>query len=866
MLGARADEWSHFDLVLGLGGDLLPVVPDAKATPSPGSKIKQFGKIPSAYDREGNAHGLKDWQKREITADDITRWSADRRLGLCVRASALRAIDVDVTDPTAAATIDRIIDSYLLGVSRRIRSNSPKFLVPFLLDGAHVKRIINTAHGRIEFLADGQQFLAAGCHPSGSRYEWRGGMPAGLRNMTLANFEELWAKLQAQFGTSEPIRHDAQSTPVSTTSNDDIDLADLDDALAYPPLVSAAADNGTWSEIGYSLLPGGHYERWAAFCRAAPNYTAGCERTWWDAHQTGETRSNARHIFTMALALGWRAQAPLDAFPIIEAQPSPPFQLVDEAVAALLGEGKKLADAHHKCTDLANAHRLRAQFGAKLISVAGSFYSYNGTHWERDEAAAASYATGLSTLVRVEAKAAKARLKAFLEAANEEEQKQFATMQTNVRPEYAAANRILKASKIGIEILETNELVAALEKWSKACEMVAVQNKALELLRKVLAFSAERLDVSPELFNCLNGTINLRTGAVHAHRAEDYLTKCAPTRYNVSATADRWKSFVRDITDEPRAAFLQRWFGYCITGETREQKIVLHIGEGSNGKSTMFRAIKEVIGDYMHTAAPHLLTAAGSERHPTEIADLLGRRVVVAHESDDGAALREGFIKQASGEDVMAARFLFKDFFQFVPTFKLQLLTNHKPVVKGSDFGIWRRLLLMWYSKRYGSDVQIAAHEATHIGDPKLPDKLAEEREGILAWLVCGARDWYANGLQPPKGVVEDSAAYRTEQDRVRQFVTERCLLNPNSWAPLSGAFGALYPAYTSWCKENGYMALSVSRFSGDIRRVASDSSSKMRQVKVNGSWRTANGIQGIALNLDDDSGFVPVSNNEDLL
>lgn len=362
------------------------------------------------------------------------------------------------------------------------------------------------------------------------------------------------------------------------------------------------------------------------------------------------------------------------------------------------------------------------------------------------------------------------------------------------------------------------------------------------------------------LFNVQNGTLDLRTGELRQHGQMDLITRMAPVLYDPTAEAPRFEQFLIEIMDgdADRAAFLQRWFGYCATGETSEQKMVLHIGPGANGKSTLLDAVGSVLGEYAGTAPPNLLTAPTSDRHPTEIADLAGRRLVTAHESDEGSTLREALLKQATGGDKLKARFMNQDFFEFSPTHKLQLLTNHKPTVRGQDYALWRRLLLIWYKVSFGSPADVVAGLAQRERDMTLSVKLGTERVGIFNWIVKGAVDWYKNGLNPPESVIEASTAYRVEQDRIMQFVADCCILDKDSFAPLNGPFG-LYNSYMRWCRDNGYKSMAMSRFANEIERVPGVS--KLQQTSVdNGVQKSVPGVVGLNVNIEGDGGGFKVN------
>lgn len=340
--------------------------------------------------------------------------------------------------------------------------------------------------------------------------------------------------------------------------------------------------------------------------------------------------------------------------------------------------------------------------------------------------------------------------------------------------------------------------------------------------------------------------VDLRTGALRPHKASDFITKLAPVAYRPGPApggvegvggpgggvsvqvCEAWERAVAQIAEDGSvAAFLQRWFGYCATGLTREQVFVVHWGDGSNGKSTVLDTVARALGDYAGTAAPGLVAGGEKDRHPTEIAALMGKRMVTAHETREGVQLREDFVKQATGGDRLVGRFMREDFFEFDPTHKLQLLTNSKPVVKGQDHGIWRRVRLVRYGVRFGSVEDVREGRAGAVRDLGLAAALGsgEALAGVLAWVVRGAVAWADGGLQAPRAVLEAGEAYRAEQDRVRQWALECCDTGEGAglpltvWEPLTAGMGGLFPSYTGWCKESGYHALGRQRFLEELER-----------------------------------------------
>lgn len=203
--GAAPDDWLHFSFVLGLTPDLLPVVSRPDAPISPTSKLKTTGKTPSHYNGMRQVAGIKDWTSHTGTDGEVARWSKEPDYGILLQTRTVRALDVDVSDQGLADEVLAAVTSVIGTLPKRMRSNSPKFLLAFQLDGQHSKRILRTAHGNIEFLANGQQFVALGTHPSGSRYEWEGGLPDDIPTLTADDFNMLWQLLEQRFAIAESI-------------------------------------------------------------------------------------------------------------------------------------------------------------------------------------------------------------------------------------------------------------------------------------------------------------------------------------------------------------------------------------------------------------------------------------------------------------------------------------------------------------------------------------------------------------------------------------------------------------------------------------------------------------------------------------
>jgi len=309
-------------------------------------------------------------------------------------------------------------------------------------------------------------------------------------------------------------------------------------------------------------------------------------------------------------------------------------------------------------------------------------------------------------------------------------------------------------------------------------------------------------DARPWLLNCANGTIDLTNGELRPHAREDLFTCMSPVVYEPDAPCDLWERFlyqIQDVDRQPAAAdrmvlFLQRALGYAITGSTREQCLFVLHGGGANGKTTLLNLVKEVLGTYaMHTPTETLLAKNRGGDIPTDVARLDGPRLVTASEVDRGRRLAESLVKELTGQDTVSARFLYGEYFDFKPQFKLFLSTNNKPVIRGADNAIWRRIKMIPFHVQFGEGLDLPK-------DEDLPDKLRGEAVGILAWLVRGCLAWQQEGLAPPEEVTEAIAAYRAEMDVLAEFMEDCCLVAPG----LTVTAADIYAAYSRWGEEAG--------------------------------------------------------------
>jgi putative DNA primase/helicase len=334
-------------------------------------------------------------------------------------------------------------------------------------------------------------------------------------------------------------------------------------------------------------------------------------------------------------------------------------------------------------------------------------------------------------------------------------------------------------------ILASAKTVAAVERLAKA--------------DRRLAATMDQWDLDPLLLNTPDGTIDLRTGITRPHRPRDYLTKV--TAVAPGGDCPTWLAFLERVTagDPELEAFLQRMFGYALTGDTSGHGMFFLFGTGANGKSVCIDTVSGIMGDYHRTAPIETFTLSHSDRHPTELAGLRGARLVTAVETEEGRRWAESRIKALTGGDKIAARFMRQDFFEFKPQFKLVIAGNHKPSLRSVNEAIRRRFNLVPFT------VTIPAEER----DPNLGEKLKAEWPGILRWLVEGCLAWQLEGLSPPAAVRDATSAYLEAEDALTLWIQECCLRDPTAWT----ATRKLYASWRAFAEQAGEIVGSAKSF-----------------------------------------------------
>ncbi len=321
----------------------------------------------------------------------------------------------------------------------------------------------------------------------------------------------------------------------------------------------------------------------------------------------------------------------------------------------------------------------------------------------------------------------------------------------------------------------------------------------------------QKLDANPWLLNVDNGTIDLQTGELVEHRRGDLLTKVSPTKFDPKAESPAWDKFLAGVFgDDELISYMQRLCGYWSTGVVREQILPVFHGTGSNGKTTFLNAICNTIGsDFAMKAPAGFLMTKRNDSHPTDKADLFGKRVVVCSETDDGKRLDEAMVKEITGNERLRVRRMREDFWEFDPTHKALLVTNHKPVIRGTDHGIWRRIRLVPFRTQFWNAARGESGPEEFKQDEQLDEKLKSEMSGILTWIIQGCVEWNRDGENTPACVDAETREYRSSQDILGSFLIEQC----DHGERLTVQAVDLYMRYKEWAKHNGEYIVNQRKF-----------------------------------------------------
>lgn len=617
-------------------------------------------------------------------------------------------------------------------------------------------------------------------------------------NFELMNREAL---LWTEVPDCLPVTHRERPVPAYPTPPEDVDLVELREAvMAIPNDADADVDYDKWWRIGAGIhhVTGGSaagLQLFTEWSEQSPRHNGYWleRRTWPYIKDDKANPITAASIFAEARKHGWvhpeggtgrnrtltSEAGRLRAKGYDQEQIEEVLKDINSArfakplkIAEVEGIARSVGDNYARgfpLTDYGNAERLVNSFGARLryCLEAQRWLFWDGTRWVWDES------------------------DAVLRCAKHA-----------VRALYAEA------------ALETDsERRSRLGKWAASSEAASRLHAMVDLAKSehAMLVSIGQLDADPWALGLRSGVLNLRNGELLKADPERYLTKQAPVVFDAEASCPLWESFLDRIMggDAEMIGYLQRAVGYTLSGDTMEKVLFFCQGGGDNGKSVFLDTLGRLVGDYFRkTPAETFMQRKdpnSSAPSPERVA-LRGARLVVASELSDGQRFNDVFIKDVTGGvDRISTRDLYSRQMEFYPVFKLWLYGNHKPIVRGDDRAIWRRIHLVPF------DVQIPANEQ----DMRLPLKLLAELPGILNWALRGCLEWQRHGLQPPPKVLAATSQYREEMDKVGAFIKECCIEGDDKEAALVD----LYREYREWCEQNGLRAESKPRLQGYLEQ-----------------------------------------------
>jgi putative DNA primase/helicase len=610
-------------------------------------------------------------------------------------------------------------------------------------------------------------------HPSGGQYQLRQGGLDSIVTLTVEERDQLWHLARtldeipsepAKRPKAKPKANRNAPTDNSRRPGDDYNermtWADILEPYGWT-LVHTSGDVEYWRRPGKK-------ESWSAsvgYCKGLHVFTSSTTFKQGENYSKFAAYTHLEHkgdwdSATKALAAaGYGTWIDKDG----EERPNPrPTRETQPATAEPSPNGRPLPTrgSGFACTDMGNAERLVARHGSKLryCHPWGKWLVYDGRRWEVDAT--------------------------------------------------AEVERLAKETvrSIYLEVSQTDDL-----ELRKALAAHAIKSEKRERVNAMVALAQsepgipilpDQLDTDAGVFNFSNGTLELRTGVLRSHRKEDLISKLCDCDYDTDAKCPNYDAtlelFLGGSAD--LIGYVDRISGCAMHGAVRDHILPIAYGTGSNGKSTILGAWLDAFGpDYAMKAPISLLVAKKGDCHPTERMDLYRKRLVVAIETADGAKLNEVMVKELTGGDRIRGRRLYEDDWEFSPTHTIVMATNHRPEVKGTDKGIWRRL----------KEVPFTVSVDTDKADLDMPEKLRAERAGIMARCSRGCRDYFASGLREPQAVTEATAEYRSEQDQIGRFMDEHI----TRVAGARARCGDVYSRYKAWAEACGETALTLTSF-----------------------------------------------------
>lgn len=795
--------------------DLVSVIPPGATISKTSSLTDQaLGKIPGVRKRDGTWVGY-DWLKAaQPTEAEVAKWDKwGANIGL--KGTHFPALDIDVDNPKLSLGIETLASRFFGDAPVRLSRGSRRLLM--LSTSEPFGRVAATLtylgkESLVEFLGDGRQYLVAGTHPSGASYEWQDpwipgdvSLPPVNRGIALEFLEYLKEKLEGKVevaiqGSSVNVSLAVPQSGLMAPSVEALREAvagtpnhypDRDSYIRYGTAIKAAAQE--FEDEGYLI-----FLEWANRWEGGDNDDTTVLSDW----ERMRPPFRIGWEFIRALAGGYAAAA--DAFTVLPEGPGAEF------FAALAGGGSGAAadtegtegdgpdsvrsDAWaHTDTWVAENLAVRLAPVLRYVPEAGHWHVWNGHAWALDRLNRAEYLIrqALTVLAREVGR--------------------------------SAGNAKTKKDK------ERGYAFAA-QLYSRGALTKAVPELQAH---PALTLTVESFDADPWVLNTPDGILDLRTG-VHEPSDPARLLSKSTAVASAGGESPLWDAFLSTATggDVELAKFLQKQVGYALTGVTTEQSLCFIHGPPRAGKSVFANTIAWVLGTYHETASAETFAQTKGDRHPTDLASLAGSRLVTAVETQEGRAWDTQRVKALTGGDRMVARFMRQDFFEFTPTFKIMIVGNFAPEVKGADEAMLRRIHIVPFEHSLPED-QV---------DPTLATKLKEEGPGILAWAVEGTRLWLKEGMTVPEAVRERTARYKEEEDPVGAFIEQRCQVGRDTYTV---SRQELFSAWREWCnrqgEEPGTLKQLKRRFDGKTGQYG------YRAVRLSDATRS-HGYRGLAL------------------
>lgn len=342
----------------------------------------------------------------------------------------------------------------------------------------------------------------------------------------------------------------------------------------------------------------------------------------------------------------------------------------------------------------------------------------------------------------------------------------------------------------------------------------------IDEFKKYVIVKHGEFDKEDMLLNTESGYVDLSSGELHDHDIDKKFSHQTVAEYSDNVDAPLWEKFLNQIfnNDEELIHYVQKAIGYSFTGSVDEQCLFILNGRGRNGKSVFSNVVSDVAGNYAKQMNVQTIVAKKNQSGSanSDIARLEGARIVTSSELNEGDRFDESLVKQLTGGDKILARFLYGSEFEYKPKFKIWMATNHLPIIRGTDDGIWRRIKIIPFN------IQIPKEKV----DKKLEYKLKAEYTGILNWIVLGAIMWQQEGLEDPEAVTKVIETYRAEMDPLDAFLEECCTTGQN----YSIKAREMYDTYHEWAKESEEYKMSMTKFGREMRK-------KLLRVKRRDGW-----------------------------